>query len=173
MRRTALTACLIAVLLPATAQAQAPVPPELAATLTSCVTGVSAATRSATFTGSMPALDGSSVLAMRFDLERRTQRAWKAVSAATFGRWERSIPGAAGFVYDKRVERLPAPAEYRATIRFRWWDAAGHPQRDVRRRTAICRQPDLRPAAPGLVVVPEAPGPANPDALPALSFRKP
>lgn len=156
MRRTALAASLFALAPPTGARAQAPDVPELAVELSSCVAGVAVASRSATFHGSMPSSDGSSVLAMRFELERFRVTAWRPVVASTFGRWERSSPGAAGFVYDKRVEQLAAPASYRATVRFRWYDAAGHVLRKARRRTATCRQaerrPDLEPVriAPGV-----------------------
>lgn len=154
MRRIVFITCLVALALPAAAGAQAPDAPELAAQLTSCVTGVDVASRSATFSASMPAVAGSSVLAMRFDLERRDGGAWKAVAASSFGRWERSVPGAAGFVYDKRVERLPAPVVYRVTVRFRWYDAAGHVLRVARRRSESCRQLERRPNLEPIRVAP-------------------
>lgn len=145
MRRAALIACLAALALPAGAQARGAEAPELELGTSSCVTGVEVAARSATFTASMPAVAGSSVLAMRFDLERRRGTAWKRVPASTFGRWERSAAGAGGFVYAKRVQALPAPATFRATVRFRWHAADGRVLREVRRHTPACRQSERRP----------------------------
>lgn len=160
MRRSLLAICLAALALPGAARAGTPDPPDLGAELTSCVTGVAVASRAATFRGSMPTIARASVLAMRFDLERFRGTSWRPVTASTFGRWERSVPGAAGFVYDKRIEQLAAPASYRATVRFRWSDAAGHVVRELRRRTPTCRQPERRPDLQPVTIVP---GAARPD----------
>ncbi len=170
MQRIALIFCLTTLALPAAARAEAPDPPTLEAGLTSCVTGVTMASRSATFSASMPARAGASVLAMRFELERRRGKAWNPVTASTFGRWERSAPDAAGFVYDKRVEGLTVLASYRATVSFRWYDASGHVVREVRRKTPVCRQPELRPDLEPVQIVP---GTAQPDgtATYAVSVR--
>jgi CARDB len=147
MRRT--TALLLPTLLilvwaaPARAQDE---PPPLAATLAACESGPAADERFAVFTGSMPAMRGTRRMAMRFDLLVRSarERAWRPVRARGFGRWQRSDPGRAGFVYTKRVERLAQAASYRAIVRFRWYGAAGV-QRTTVRRTPSCRQPDQRP----------------------------
>ncbi len=158
MRRIALTVTVLALTAasPGAARAQAPEVPELGAELTACVTGADAASRSATFRGSMAAVEGSSVLAMRFDLERRSGRTWKRVAARTLGRYERSAPGAAGFVYDKRVTRLAAPALYRATVRFRWYKPSGRLLKEVKRRSAACREPERRPDLAPVGITPGA-----------------
>jgi CARDB protein len=70
----------------------------------------------------------------------------------------RSEPGRTGFIYTKTVRALRAPGAYRASVRFRWYDADGRVVRRAGRRTRLCRQPDPRPdlqaatltAAPGL-----------------------
>jgi hypothetical protein len=132
----------------AAAQGAGDAPPPLAAQLTLCTTGADPAERVAEFTGSMPALAGTDRMAMRFELlQRRPGRtpAYRRVSAPGLGAWQRSEPGRGGFVFTKRVEALAAPATYRATVRFRWYDADGAVQRTVARRTPLCRQPDLRP----------------------------
>lgn len=120
--------------------------PPLKASLTSCATGPTAAERHAVFTGSMPAQRGTARMAMRFDLLRRDEgsRRYARVKAAKLGRWERSEPGRAGFIWSKRVERLDDGASYRARIRFRWFDADGAVQRTAVRRTPVCVQPDQR-----------------------------
>jgi subtilase family serine protease len=56
------------------------------------------------------------------------------------------------------VQALRAPGAYRASVRFRWYDASGRVVRRARRVTRTCHQPDPRPdleagaltTAPGL-----------------------
>jgi hypothetical protein len=68
----------------------------------------------------------------------------EAAAAPEFGRWDRSQPLRAGFVWTKRVERLHDGAEYRSSVRFRWYAAGGRLQSETRRTTPACRQPDRR-----------------------------
>jgi hypothetical protein len=161
MRRRPLIAALAAiVLVPASAAAQ---PPELSADLETCTTGAQADERVTGFVGSMPARADASRMRMRFDLERRGpgEREYRRVAAEGFGRWERSLPDRAGFIFHKRVVGLPVPARYRATVRFRWDDAGGTTVARARRVTATCRQPDLRPdLVPGALTAVLAPQPA-------------
>src|SRR5262249_18841553 len=56
-----------------------------------------------------------------------------------------SLPGKPGFIYEKRVDQLQAPASYRALLRFRWYDKHGKLQRTARRTSPTCREPDPRP----------------------------
>ena len=146
MRRT-LVPLVLLLAFPAAGHAAAPddLPP-LKASLTSCAAGPAAADRHAVFTGSMPAQRGTARMAMRFDLLRRDEgaREYTRVKAAKLGRWERSEPGRAGFIWSKRVERLADGASYRARVRFRWFDAGGEVQRTAVRRTPACVQPDQR-----------------------------
>ena len=94
----------------------------------------------------------------RVDLEaRKGTGAWKPVVSPSFGRYERSAPGAAGFVYSKRVERLAAGASYRVTVRFRWLDADGETVKRAVRQSGACRQPDLRPDLAVTALTPGAP----------------
>jgi hypothetical protein len=163
MRCAALLIIAIAVLA-TPASAAAGDPPRLRAVVSSCQTGLDAATRSAAFTASMPADEDTVRMAIRFDLQQRTVDGgvWTRVPAPSFGRWERSRRGVAGFVYAKDVHGLTAPGEYRAVVRFRWWSSDGT-VRNVRKVTRICRQPDQRPnLVPGrLEVLPSASGPAT------------
>jgi hypothetical protein len=122
-------------------------PAKLAASLAACETGEEPGQRFAVFTASMPALRGTHRMAMRFDLQERrglTRSGFARVEAPKFGRWERSRPGVAGFVYTKRVKRLASGRWYRAAVRFRWADDEGEIQRTTRRVTAVCHQPDRR-----------------------------
>ena len=153
MRRAAsITALLVLLLAPSAARAGDA--PRLRATVSSCQTGIDPASRSAVFTASMPGNEDTARMAIRFDLQQRTVDGgiWKKVAAPSFGRWERSRPGVAGFVYAKDVHGLTAPGEYRAVVRFRWYasdgtrlgDAQDDPQLQAARPAA---RPRRRPGA--------------------------
>lgn len=144
MRRLAFVCLLVTAALAPAAQAR---PPALAARLTACAGGSTAAERTAAFTGSMPALAGGRRMAIRFDLRQRIppSPAYAAVRVPGLGLWHRSRPGRSGFVFTQRVEGLAAPGSYRAVVRFRWYDARGRVLRSARRTTEVCRQPDVRP----------------------------
>jgi hypothetical protein len=146
MRRAALILLALLLVPVAPAAAAADTAPRLRAALTACTTGAQPAQRTASFTGSMPALPDTVRMAMRFDLQQRTADGgvWQRVAASGLGRWERSRPRVSGFVYAKTVDGLAAPAEYRAVVRFRWFAQDGTVQ-SARRVTRLCRQPDVRP----------------------------
>ena len=111
------------------------------AALMRCDTGV------ATFEGRVTALKRAPKAQMRFTLQARTpeEPVWRAVSAPGFGTWLTAPKGAGRYVYDKTVQQLLAPGEYRAVIRFRWRDAKGRVLRTETATTKVCRQPDPRP----------------------------
>jgi hypothetical protein len=135
-------------LAPVAAPAQtATKPPALGVAVQTCDTGLLALGRVAVFTASMPSVPKAVTLAIRFDLEERDGLLgpYLTVTVPNFGRWERSEPNVAGFVYSKRVEALAAPAAYRVKVRFAWLDAGGATVKTARRTSAPCRQPDLRP----------------------------
>jgi hypothetical protein len=144
MRRTLIALIALSLLaLPAAARADAPRP---RVAVQACQTGQAPAERVAAFVASMPAGDDTVRMAMRFDLQQRTVDGgvWERVVAPSFGRWERSRTGVAGFVYAKDVHGLSAPGEYRAIVRLRWYARDGS-VRELRRVTRSCRQPDPRP----------------------------
>jgi len=120
--------------------------PELSAKLAACETGADAKDRFAVFTGSMPR-EGAAVMAMRFDLyERLPGGRFERVSLANWGVWQSTTKkGVPGFIFTKRVERLAAPAAFRAVVSFRWSDAKGRVVRTAKRTSPTCRQPDWRP----------------------------
>lgn len=150
---------LLALAVPAGARAAvAPAVPSLGVKVVGCQVGATAAQRGAEFSGAMPGAAGASVLAMRFTLEQRRSGAWTRVASPTsFGRYERSAPGAAGFVFVKRLQRLAPGASYRVTVHFKWLGADGTVIRRAVRRSAPCRQPDLRPDLSVTGVTAEAP----------------
>jgi hypothetical protein len=161
VRVVALTALCIALLGAVSAAAQAPVLPlPVKAKLTDCHTGLQPAERFAVFVGQMPALQGTRRMWMRFDLfERAPGGRWQRVAVPKFGTWQKSLPGKPGFIYEKRVDQLQAPADYRAEVRFRWYDAHGKLQRTAHRRSRTCHEPDPRPdLAVGAVTATDAGG---------------
>jgi hypothetical protein len=149
MRRLATLACFAAAVsaaAPAGARAAESPRPPLRARLASCATGATAPERTAAFTASMPAIEGSARMWIRFDLLQRTvgEAEFAPVRLPAWGRWERSEPGRTGFIYTKRVQALRAPGAYRARVRFRWYAADGRVLRRAQRVTKTCRQPDPR-----------------------------
>ena len=113
---------------------------------------------------SMPASQGTArVWRSVFHLQQRTVDGgiWKKVAAPSFGRWERSRPGVAGFVYAKDVHGLTAPGDTARSC------ASGGtrptaPSAETRRTTRSCKQPDQRPDLVGgrVQVLPAADGTA-------------
>jgi hypothetical protein len=129
------------------AQAQAPATKlALNAKVQDCHTGVSPDQRYAVFVGQMPALAGTKRMAMRFDLYQRVSGpGFQHIAVPKFGVWQKSLPRQSGFVFQKRVDELVAPAIYRAVISFRWYDAHNKIQRTAERTSPACKQPDPRP----------------------------
>jgi hypothetical protein len=149
VRRIAAITFLLVVLAAIPAAAQAPLfNLPVKARLTDCHRGPGASDRFAVFVGQMPALKGTKRMWMRFDLFQLTPgggNSWQKVLVPKFGTWQKSLPGKPGFIYEKRVDQLLAPASYRAEIRYRWYDSHGKLQRQARRTTPTCREPDPRP----------------------------
>jgi hypothetical protein len=111
------------------------------ATLVSCDDGV------AVFEGRVLALRRAAKAQLRFTLQARTpeEPEWRRVPADGFGTWITAPSKVARYLYDKRVEELLAPADYRAVVQFRWRDAKGRTLRSERAVSKVCRQPDPRP----------------------------
>src|SRR5262245_1090642 len=132
MRGIARTVCLAAPLVAALAGTAASAGaaeqrPPLQARLVSCTTGMTAASRTATFTASMPAISGTARMWVRFDLLQRMDAdgAFERVRVPSWGRWQRSDRNRTAFIYTKKVQGLRAPGSYRARVSFRWYDAGG------------------------------------------------
>jgi CARDB len=143
LRRALLLALGAAVLPTAAADAR----PPARAVLVACERGVEESERAAVFEGRMSALPGTARLQMRFALQTRGLEGgrWSAVAAPGWDAWVTSDPGRQRYVYTKRVERLPAPGEYRTVVRFRWLDREGAVLARSRAASRACRQPDPRP----------------------------
>jgi CARDB len=149
VRRIAAIGFVLAMLAAIPAAAQAPVfNLPLKARMTDCHKGPAASERFAVFVGQMPALQGTKRMWMRFDLFQLTpggRGSWQKIVIPKFGTWQKSLAGKPGFIYEKRVDQLQAPASYRVEIRYRWYDAHGKLQRRSVRTTPTCVEPDPRP----------------------------
>jgi hypothetical protein len=101
----------------------------------------------AVFEGRVTPLRRAAKAQMRFTLEARTpeEPEWQRVPAVGFGTWITAPPKVGRYLYDKTVEKLIAPADYRAVLQFRWRDAKGRTLRSERAVSKVCRQPDPRP----------------------------
>jgi hypothetical protein len=117
----------------------------VSATLEACVTSVVQAERSATFSGEMTAVAGTSRMSMRIDLEERApeESEYHLVTAAGsgLGVWRPADPKVKVYKYVKQVSNLASPASYRALVRFRWLNAAGHVIKRAEHVTTRCLQP--------------------------------
>ncbi|MFL5849896.1 MAG: hypothetical protein ACJ76R_13260 [Solirubrobacteraceae bacterium] len=152
MRRLALivAASLASLAVPA----QAAESPE-AARLIRCHPHLSQAKRFAIFEGEMT---GSTMTRMeiRFDLLRADPGGeFLRVEAPGLGVWNRAEAGVVDYRYRKRVENLPAPASYRALVRFRWRKPGGGVVRRGHALTEVCEQPDETITQPATQVLPQ------------------
>jgi len=123
------------------------------AALAQCVTAVPEVERSATFSGEMTAIPGTSRMAIRIEVQERmpAEAAFHTITAPGLGVWRASEVNVKVYKYVKQVTNLHSPASYRALVRFRWLSARGHLLRHVERLTPRC----LQPASPA----PPRPGP--------------
>jgi hypothetical protein len=125
------------------------------ATLLSCRRGRRLELRSATVEARMRPLPNGRRMAVRVDLQQR--------ELGARGRWttRTDVPGLSTwtspgdlmlgsslndqYVYRQAVGRLVVPYAYRFKATFRWYGADGRIVREAAMRTAVCREPDLRP----------------------------
>jgi hypothetical protein len=154
--RRALLPLLLVLLWPATAHAGV-----AGVKVVDCVPSLDPVARSATFEARVKAWRASDRMQVRFTLQERepglTAR-WRKVVAPGFEEWLTSASGVGRYSYARTIQNLTAPASYRTVVRFRWLDADGAVLRRARRKSATCRQPDLRPNLVPLRVE-VAPGP--------------
>src|ERR1700722_8184585 len=121
----------------------APIASGVAATLEACVTSVAQPERSATFSGEMTATASTAKMSMRIDLEERApeEAEFHPVVESGLGVWRAADPKVKVYKYVRQVSNLSPPASYRALVRFRWFNAAGHVIRRAGRVTSKCLQP--------------------------------
>lgn len=139
----------LAVSLCATAAASAeegvaPAPtPALSAQVEQCVTAPASSGRSVTFTGQMETVQDAHRMAMQIVVEEHVpgESGFHVLGDAGSSGWQRSEVGVKIYRYVRQVTNLPAPAVFRALIRYRWTDEAGHVVRTDERHTPVCREP--------------------------------
>ncbi|MEA2272232.1 MAG: hypothetical protein QOI98_940 [Solirubrobacteraceae bacterium] len=120
--------------------------PQASASVETCHRAATQPDRFVAFVADARAVPGSATMAIRFDLQRRRAgERYHTIHAAGLGQWHRSEPGVDIFRYRKQVSNLPAPANYRAIARYRWYDRRGSIVARARRVSSPCRQSDSRP----------------------------
>jgi hypothetical protein len=135
---------------PATGTGAAPgATPTLSATVEQCVTAATQAERSVTFVGQMETVPGAHEMAIQVIVQERlsSEEGFHALTTGGLGGWQHSEAGVSIYKVRQAVTDLPAPAVFRAIVRYRWLDEKGKVIRHEARRTPICRQPVERPAA--------------------------
>jgi hypothetical protein len=145
---------------PAAPAAAAPPPAQVS--LVSCHRALRPPDRHVTVEGRMEALGAGARLQMRFDLYRRREgaAAFTRIPGPGLGVYNQAAPGVATYRFRKMVRNLPAPADYRVVVEFRWLTADGTVGARVVRSSPVCRQTDRRPdLRVGTIEV--APGPAG------------
>jgi uncharacterized repeat protein (TIGR01451 family) len=124
------------------------------AQLASCRRSPRIAGRVATVSAMMRPVHGGTHLALRISLYQRPLAAgrwalrsdvpglgaWTTPSDPTIGSRPADV-----FKYRQAVARLVVPFAYRFRVELRWSDSAGKVVRRAASKTAICREPDLRP----------------------------
>jgi hypothetical protein len=138
MRRFALIGAAAAALLAVPAQAaESPV----AARLIRCHPHANQSKRFVIFEGEMRGQPPQR-LEIRFDLQRADPGgSFQRVDYEGLGIWYRAAKGVGDYRYRKRVDNLPAPANYRARVRFRWRRPGGKVVRHDQALTPVCEQP--------------------------------
>lgn len=126
-------------------------PPTLSAGVEQCVTAPSQADRSVTFTGQMETVAGAHRMAIEIVVQEHTIEAegFHTLTTAGLGSWQRSEAGVKIYKVRQAVTDLPAPAVFRAIVRYRWMDEKGEVIRHDERRTPLCKQPGERAAKTG------------------------
>lgn len=140
MRRLILLALVVAAFVPAQAMGQKP---KLAVTLPTCTSGATAPERALTVSGSMPATGATHKMWMRFELYQKlpgTATTFERVKLPVWNSWVKSDPDVSGLVFERTVDSLVTPADYRIVVRFRWYNESGKRIKSKARTSKVCRQ---------------------------------
>lgn len=118
--------------------------------LEQCLTAPAQAERSATFSGEMVAIPGTTRMSMRVEVEEQApgEASFHTLSATGLGVWRASDPKVKIYRYLKQVTNLSSPAVYRAQIHFRWLNAKGHVIKRAERATPRCAELSTSPSPP-------------------------
>ncbi len=116
--------------------------PALSAGVEQCVTAPTQAGRSVTFTGQMETVTGAHKMAIEIEVQEHTaeEEGFHTLTTAGLGSWQRSEAGVKIYKVRQAVTDLPAPAVFRAIVRYRWLNEKGQVIRRDERRTPICKQ---------------------------------
>jgi hypothetical protein len=138
------TAALLA--LPGTGTGTTAPNPTLSAGVEQCVTAPTQAGRSVTFTGQMETVAGAHRMAIEIVVQEHTleEEGFHRLTTAGLGSWQRSEAGVKIYKVRQAVTDLPAPAVFRAIVRYRWMNEKGEIIRHDERRTPLCKQPGER-----------------------------
>ncbi len=125
------------------------------------MTAPTQAGRSVTFTGQMETVAGAHRMAIEIVVQEHTaeEEGFHTLTTAGLGSWQRSEAGVKIYKVRQAVTDLPAPAVFRAIVRYRWLNEKGQVIRHDERRTPICRQPGERTKA---AATPAKPARADP-----------
>jgi hypothetical protein len=117
--------------------------PTLSAGVEQCVTAPTQADRSVTFTGQMETVAGAHRMAIEIVVQEHTieEEGFHTLTTAGLGSWQRSEAGVKIYKVRQAVTDLPAPAVFRAIVRYRWMNEKGQIIRHDERHTPICKQP--------------------------------
>lgn len=123
--------------------------PTLTADVEQCVTAPTQADRSVTFTGQMETVAGAHRMAIEIVVQEHTleEEGFHTLTTAGLGSWQRSEAGVKIYKVRQAVTDLPAPAVFRAIVRYRWLNEKGEVIRRDERHTPICKQPGERTKA--------------------------
>lgn len=118
--------------------------------LEQCLTAPAQAERSATFSGEMVAIPGTTRMSMRVEVEEQTpaEASFHTLTATGLGVWRASEPKVKIYRYLKQITNLSSPAVYRAQIHFRWLNAKGHVIKRAERITPRCAELSTSPSPP-------------------------
>lgn len=116
------------------------------ARLLSCHSALRPVQRSLTVEGEMFRAAAGERMQMRFDLLRRAPGGgFRRLPAPGLGVFKRAQAGVADYRFRKTIRNLPAPAELRVQVTFRWLTPTGREVARLVRSSPVCRQPELRP----------------------------
>lgn len=133
--------CAMVVAAGAVAAADARTPSPTSVHVSACQLSPTRTDRSATFVSTMNAVPGTSRMAMRFRLRRRTPGGATApIRTPALEAWRRARPGVRTFTYTQRVNGLATTTVYWMAIDYRWLDASGHVIRTATRYSPVCSQ---------------------------------
>ena len=123
--------------------------PTLSAGVEQSVTAPSQTDRSVTFTGQMETVAGARRMAIEIVVQEHTieEEGFHTLTTAGLGSWQRSEAGVKIYKVRQAVTDLPAPAVFRAIVRYRWMNEKGDVIRHDERRTPLCKQPVERAKA--------------------------